>query len=70
MAKQGPGQHDPALCGRAVCERCDDYGQGYTAGKDKMADELLARLDDASHAEICGCRPCVLVRAVRDRLGG
>ena len=26
--------HDPADCELAVCDRCDSYGDGYSAGKD------------------------------------
>ena len=62
-------RHDPASCNRADCQRYDDYHRGYVHGKLKLESELLARLDDAPHSEMCGCRPCVLVRAVRDRLG-
>ena len=29
--------HDPADCHLADCQRCDDYGLGYSAGKDKAA---------------------------------
>ena len=25
--------HDPAGCRQPACQRCDDYGQGYSAGK-------------------------------------
>ena len=28
------GSHDPADCELAVCDRCDSYGDGYSAGKD------------------------------------
>ena len=28
------GRHDPAYCELAVCDRCDSYGDGYSAGKD------------------------------------
>ena len=63
-----PRDHDPAGCKLTACLRCDDYSTGYSLGKDKLASELLTRLDDAAHATVCGCRPCTLIRAVRGRL--
>ena len=55
--------HDFAGCTDLACELCDAYGDGYSAGKDKLEHELRARLQ-TRHAAGCGCRPCVLVRAV------
>ena len=40
----------------------DIYGEAYAAGKDKANFDL--RHWDRSHANDCGCEPCVTVRAV------
>ena len=58
---------DPARCYLPVCSLCDAYADGYTAGKAKLESELLDRLDGPPHATGCGCRPCLLVRAVLAR---
>ena len=58
--------HDPALCDRDVCARCDAYGTGYAAGKDKAFFEVRAVLDACDHARGCGCEPCKLIRDVVD----
>lgn len=56
--------HDPAGCGLAFCQRCDDYGSGYAAGKDKAYFELEMMASDYDHAAGCGCRPCATIRRV------
>ena len=55
--------HEYAGCEDLACELCDAYGDGYSAGKDKLEDELRSRLK-TRHAAGCGCRPCKLIRAV------
>ena len=43
--------HDPAYCSLAYCQRCDDYGDGYSRGKDKAIwEEELRSLCIASDA--------------------
>ena len=49
--------HDPAGCQLAACQRCDDYGIGYSAGKEKAAFEFQHH-DYIAHADGCGCAPC------------
>ena len=49
--------HDPAGCQLAACQRCDDYGIGYSAGKDKAAFEFEHH-DYMAHADDCGCASC------------
>ena len=51
--------HDPAGCRQPACQRCDDYGLGYSAGKDKAAFEFQHH-DYMSHADGCQCAPCLL----------
>lgn len=55
-------EHDPAGCSDLFCQRCDDYGTGYAAGKEKMIGDMLARLTEPPHARDCGCVPCQLHR--------
>ena len=61
--------HAPADCELAVCDRCDSYGDGYSAGKD-AAYFAISTWELGAHASDCGCRPCLtFVRtAIRDRL--
>ena len=49
--------HDTAGCQLADCQRCDDYGNGYSAGKDKAAFEFEHH-DYMAHADDCGCASC------------
>ena len=42
--------------------------EAYSQGKDKAFDELLYVLADP-HALGCGCRPCVVIEAVRAAAG-
>ena len=49
--------HNPAGCRQPACQRCDDYGQGYAAGKDKAAFEFQHH-DITAHADDCACAPC------------
>ena len=49
--------HDPAGCRQPACQRCDDYGLGYSAGKDKAWFEFGHHVYEA-HAFDCGCAPC------------
>ena len=56
--------HDPALCDRHSCTRCDAYGDGYARGKEKAYFEVRAVLDGLDHARGCGCEPCKLIRDV------
>ena len=58
-------RHEPATCDQpsGVCECCDGYNIGYSAGKDKARQEIMWRLDDV-HLVGCACAPCDIVRAV------
>ena len=38
--------HESARCQLEPCQRCQDYGQGYAAGKDKLAFEIQTVLED------------------------
>ena len=49
--------HDPAGCRQPACQRCEDYGHGYAAGKDKAAFEFQHH-DYMGHADGCRCAPC------------
>ena len=53
--------HEPADCELAVCDRCDSYGDGYSAGKD-AAYFAISTWELGAHASDCGCRPCLAVR--------
>ena len=53
--------HDPADCELAVCDRCDSYGDGYSAGKD-AAYFAISTWELGAHASDCGCRPCLAIR--------
>ena len=55
--------HDYALCAQEPCQRCDDYGAGYSAGKDKAYFEIQHHAG-ANHAPTCGCQPCLTVRLI------
>ena len=55
--------HDPADCELAVCDRCDSYGDGYSAGKD-AAYFAISTWELGAHASDCGCRPCETIRQV------
>ena len=55
--------HDPADCELAVCDRCDSYGDGYSAGK--AATHFEVRVWElGAHATDCGCRRCETIRLV------
>lgn len=58
-----PLRHDPALCPLLAGGRCDDYGDGYAAGKAKAHFELRS-WELGEHAPTCGCDPCQTVRVV------
>ena len=55
------GSHDPADCELAACDRCDFYGDGYSAGKD-AAYFAISTWELGAHASDCGCRPCLAIR--------
>ena len=55
------GSPDPAYCELAVCDRCDSYGDGYSAGKD-AAYFAISTWELGAHASDCGCRPCLAIR--------
>ena len=46
--------HDPAGCRQEPCQRCDDYGFGYSVGKSKALFEVKAWRPGA-HAADCRC---------------
>ena len=48
--------HDPAYCELIVCQLCDAYHGGYSAGKVKALREFMAW--DGSHDSLCECAPC------------
>ena len=50
--------HEPATCLDLFCLRCDDYGTGYSRGKEKAVQEMLDRVNGPPHARGCGCAPC------------
>ena len=54
--------HDYAGCGRAACRLCDAFGDGWSQGKTKMRDEIVAAAAGRRHAPDCGCVPCAAVR--------
>ena len=60
--------------GLMTAKNIDDHELGqlvaeaYSQGKDKAFDELLYVLADP-HALGCGCRPCVVIEAVRAAAG-
>ena len=66
----------PAQFGKRLmtAKNIDDHELGqlvaeaYSQGKDKAFDELLYVLADP-HALGCGCRPCVVIEAVRAAAG-
>ena len=61
--------HDYAGCQVAVCQQCDSYADGYTAGKAKAFSEIRA-VPSSDHRQDCGCRPCGSVReAIRAMVG-
>ena len=61
--------HEPATCpAYETCPTCAAWESGYTAGKAKLVDEVKARLDTI-HIAGCGCKPCALVRAVKEAAG-
>ena len=53
--------HEPADCELAACDRCDAYGDGYSAGKD-AAYFAISTWELGAHASDCGCRPCLAIR--------
>ena len=59
--------HDAAGCELVACDRCDSYGDGYSAGKAAAHFELRV-WDVGAHSEDCGCAVCgtarVLIRKV------
>lgn len=57
--------HDPAICDRPMCSQCRSHEEGYTRGKLAAYAEVRARLTDDTHAQSCGCEPCLLIRAAR-----
>ena len=63
-----PILHEPALCHLLACPRCDDYGDGYAAGKDKAHFELRT-WELGAHAPGCGCEPCETVRVIVRKAG-
>lgn len=48
-------------------ETCACYVEGYVAGKDKAHFEIRHILD-GTHADGCGCEPCLTVRLVAIQL--
>ena len=57
--------HDPSICDRPMCSLCRSHEEGYTRGKLAAYAEVHARLTDDTHAQSCGCEPCIIVRAAR-----
>ena len=57
--------HDPTICDRPMCSLCRSHEEGYTRGKLAAYAEVRARLTDDTHAQDCGCEPCLLIRAAR-----
>ena len=55
--------HDYAGCAVEPCVRCQDYGLGWSHGKVKMRDEIVAAAAERRHAADCGCVPCAAARA-------
>ena len=59
--------HDYAGCAVEPCVRCQDYGLGWSHGKVKMRDEIVAAAAERRHAADCGCVPCAAVQEVLSR---
>ena len=55
--------HDYAACQDQICVRCEAYGDGYTAGKEKAHLEVRNTFTD-NHAPDCGCEPCITRRTL------
>ena len=51
------------LTGGKPASESADWQEGYAAGKDKAHFEVRNVLE-ASHADHCGCEPCITVRIV------
>ena len=56
--------HDPSGCDAPLCQRCDDYGDGYAHGK-AAAHAEVRHWEPGAHAASCGCEPCQTARAVQ-----
>ena len=55
---------------RQLCdcdEPCACYAEGYAAGKGKAFFEVRMVLNEGNHASSCGCEPCLVIRAVREK---
>ena len=61
--------HDYAACQDLSCVRCDAYGDGYTAGKEKAFFEVRT-WHPKEHAPTCGCNPCITARSVIEKARG
>ena len=48
----------------------DAYACGYSHGKAKMRDEIVAAAADRGHTDDCGCVPCAAVREVLQQRAG
>ena len=48
------------------CARCHDYEIGYSAGKSKAENEIVAAAAERRHAGDCGCVSCAVVRQLID----
>ena len=55
--------HDAAGCELVACDRCDSYGDGYSAGKAAAHFELRV-WDVGTHSEDCGCAVCGTARVL------
>ena len=53
--------HDYAGCERDPCDRCHDYGLGWTHGKSKAHAEVV-KVASGRHDAACGCEPCRVIR--------
>ena len=58
--------HDYAACHDLSCVRCDAYGDGYSAGKEKAYFEVR-NWSPTDHAPSCGCTPCIVARSVIEK---
>ena len=51
----------PRILRAGACDRCDSYGDGYSAGKD-AAHFAISTWELGAHALDCGCMPCETIR--------
>ena len=46
----------------------DDFNDGYEQGKNKAYFEIAEIVHRNDHAADCGCRPCIVIRSIVERV--